>query len=308
MNKRTATDLQSEPLYPEFLKQAHLDMVVSIDLKGATTMKMRLGDVKAPWILQITDFYRDFPRYLTRAYQRAPKYARTNGFRTSARLEPFMHRGDEILFRVELSHHQQSVAHIHAVKLAIEEYNQEAKKCNRLECKGTAWLCGFPVTDFEAGIPQGEGKNASIVRHYLGPSMDTGFRLAKVARPRKIVVCCGLAIMLVDALEAIRFHDTRLYMFYDGKQSLKGVLGEMPYPIIWVSVHDNSLSAHDQLKGYKREPCDFFALREFCLEFQRESGLDPWFIKSERGTRYEGPDSIWFQKFLALQEQLRKRK
>lgn len=304
-NNWTKNGWNQDKLLKEFLKEAHLDLVVSVDLKGATKKKMRVGDVKPEWLYDVTEFYRTFPEELKLAYKNVPRYAREDRFATKKRLEEFKYLGDEILLRVTLDRHENSIFHVQAVKQAIKEYNRHAQKRGALECKGTGWICGFPVTDYE--VCPGEHANQKkmlLAQDVIGPSMDLGFRIAKFARPRKLVISTSLAMMLIRSLNTgginLDCDSSELVVFFERKEPLKGVLHETPYPIIWINIKGTEEALQDKLRGYDRRPCELPDLLKFCEEFETSAGLEEWFIKGDQSKHYRGPNKEWRKRYLDL--------
>jgi len=89
--------------------------------------------------------------------------------------------------------------------------------------KGTGWLAGFPVMN---SVMPGDS-----VSHFdfLGSSIDIGFRLSRFASPRKFIFSVELAYVLSAPGKLIE-NGFR----YHGKEILKGVLANRPYPIFWL--------------------------------------------------------------------------
>jgi hypothetical protein len=90
--------------------------------------------------------------------------------------------------------------------------------------KGAAWVAGFPVRNRHILVP-----GSLQLVDFLGPDMDTGFRVAKCTRAGMLVVSTELAELLGEA----RPH-SRLCAKIVGWERLKGVWEDHPYPVIWV--------------------------------------------------------------------------
>ena len=287
---------EGNPILKAFLAEAHLRLVVSVDLSGSTNIKTQLQpDVKDPWVLEIERFYKEFPIILKHGYERSPTYCGREPFQVKDRLKVFKFQGDEILFCVELTRHQQTATHLHAVKWAVRHYNNPS---SLLPCKATAWICGTPVTDYAINVEFSNG--LSVPPDIVGPSMDLGYRLSGLAEPRKILVSYDLALMLIHGIENLKHHETGFYFYFDGCQALKGVMGGFPYPIIWINVYDQDHPAEELLKGESKKPADVAMLRKFCECFREQHLLEGWFIKSDPDPRYCGPNDYWLQKYVAL--------
>lgn len=84
--------------------------------------------------------------------------------------------------------------------------------------------------------------HSTVSRDFIGQSIDTGFRVSAEATSRKLTLSVELAHMLskvcVDLIAEpshIPTLDYRNFNFYfDGRQPFKGVLGGIPYPVIWL--------------------------------------------------------------------------
>jgi hypothetical protein len=152
---------------------------------------------------------------------------------------------------------------------ALSEYKQLNLPEESLLLKGTAWIAGFPINNHHVTFEQEGGKAGG--EDFIGPSIDTGFRIAKVATPQKLVVSVDLATLLLAG-------DDPLPLYFEGTQTFKGVLGGRPYPIIWHKVDgDHSVLHAAELKlmgnSPKREE-----LETYCVEYLR-SCEGTWLIR-----------------------------
>ena len=122
-----------------------------------------------------------------------------------------------------------------------------------LPLKGTAWLAGFPVTNMVIEFPD-------IGRDYVGPSIDLGFRLAGRATRKKFVISADLALMLVDAVRALRMSEDDFPIHFSGRESFKGISNE--YPVFWIDCADQTSKSEASLSR-----CDYKYISEFVEEF-----------------------------------------
>lgn len=271
----------------EYLADACLRLVLSIDLAGATAFK-KLPEVddENPWIIAFEQFYAAFPIELTKAYELAmPAYCSVPPFSTTSRFRVLKILGDEIIFSVELHRHQQAVYHLHAAMAAVKSINEKLAATYRLlQCKPTAWLAGFPVVNSEISM-----SDSSSSPDYIGPSMDIGFRLARLSSPRKFVVSFDLAQMLSHALNDVSEIEGKPRFYFDGNEALHGVLNEIPYPIIWMDLFE-SIPLDERLRGIERKACSLTDVWTFCEAFRKKNGIWRWFIKGDSDPLYRGPD------------------
>lgn len=253
-----------------------------------------LNSLGPEWFSPVANFYLDFESQFANQWVRISE-AENNPSGWAAGPAPRLWKtnGDEILYVKEIQETEQIHLCIEAWLFALKECRKTIKQANNsLDIKGTAWLAGFPVANheivFRSGIDldpsehdTGEGpqfnhlyyldkeakkpgKNG-LVRDYIGPSIDTGFRLAAHATPRQFPISLETAF----ALSSIGAHrDHRLTIHFGGKFELKGVLGGKPYPIFWIDTQtDNRLiqaedmiTAHSKAIGaeHLRDYCDLF--------------------------------------------------
>ena len=177
--------------------------------------------------------------------------------------------GNELIYVKELKSAAEAVAVLHTWMLtAKEDRNDLKRKRVNLDVKLAAWTAGFPVANTEVIFPREHGllekdheqwapeelhfyllemwysddtSKPNPVRDFIGPSIDTGFRLAARANPRKFIISVELAMLwsVVTPLTDIIDINVR----YDGLHELKGVLHSViPYPLFWIdTMHDDRL-------------------------------------------------------------------
>lgn len=144
----------------------------------------------------------------------------------------------------------------HAVNSVVDQINAVFPFArNYLSVKGTVWLAhvvNLPPVEVQKAIEASlrGGNTAHRIpnmmipvlsedfvenRDFLGPDVDTGFRVSKYADKRKLVVSANLArcLMLRSPRESINLNDFKVV----AKHTLKGVWADRPYPIIWY--HDD---------------------------------------------------------------------
>jgi hypothetical protein len=106
---------------------------------------------------------------------------------------------------------------------------------------------------------------------FIGPSIDTGFRLASKSSPRHFVISIDIAYFLATAhLPASGVIDVPP-IFYEGKAELKGVLGGKPYPIFWIDTMADQKFAESEDKLLGRAAAHADNIKLFCLEFYKDN-------------------------------------
>lgn len=256
------------------LIEPKLKLFLSVDVVGSTEFKQR-GDAThaQPWLNFFVGFLAGFPGVFKITQDQESS---TDSCTLDAKLWKSL--GDELIFTAELKKRNEAGAYVRAFRsalsLAVENWKttwaSDSAPERDLRLKGTAWLVGFPVGNAE--IPLENSSSSDIDgRDYIGPQVDTGFRLKDHSSPRKMVVSADLAYLLTTA------GATDLRLFYEGDAVLKGVIRGQPYPIIWVDCDgatagqqaDSLHSLKDKLLG--RDHADPQKLRNYLALWLGES-------------------------------------
>ncbi len=168
------------------------------------------------------------------------------------------------------------------------------EKDNGLDLKSCAWIAGFPYENAEVALAkrpqkttqddtdfgtQYTKKNFSLLKEYysnslktppqssdvvldfLGPSMDTGFRLGKFCSPLKTVISVDLAYTLLvlekgkkSAKPVLGDKHISASVHYMGRKILKGVATNEPYPIFWLNEYNESYTTPiDKINNWFRD-------------------------------------------------------
>jgi hypothetical protein len=209
----------------------------SVDIEGATAYKsnVRIQSGSEDWCLIFDQFYEEFPKTFYESYNQ------TSLNLISPNLWKFV--GDEILFYAPLTSPTQTLDHIKAFRQTITRYNINVLQQTGVQCKGTAWIAGFPVRNRIVLLNNNQNNNEqnnSPMIDFIGASIDTGFRLTKFASPRKLVISLDLLWLLAESYSKYPEHEQENYSFlkngikYEGKHELKGVFSGKSYPIFWI--------------------------------------------------------------------------
>ncbi len=162
-----------------------------------------------------------------------------------------------------------------------------------LDVKATCWTAGFPYRNREVVLDQNnilsakhkiedyylesgrllnkhynQPNNSKLTVDYIGPSIDTGFRLSSYSSGRKFVVSVDVAYFL--SMTQIAGEVERHDLYYDGAASLKGVIGGSNYPIFWMdmSTDDSLARKEDKLKVI--HSVNLQDVRDYCEAFYEE--------------------------------------
>jgi len=151
--------------------------------------------------------------------------------------------GDELIYSFKISCRKQLHNLVLSFLRVIRNFDREDVSRKLIRLKGSGWVAGFPVRNRIVKFPGPQlyrkGKDDSCtVEHpyprtdYLGPDMDTGFRIGNCGYPGFMVISMELAELLGEApgeLQQVRGGIV-------GWKKLKGVWNEIPYPIIWITL------------------------------------------------------------------------
>jgi hypothetical protein len=284
---------------PDGLKP-RLRLFFSVDLVGATHYKQS----RNRWRPELLCFYRDFDFILQTEYR---AFAAHHEGRLSTP-EFWKSNGDELLYVCDLLclSHAQSLMQVwlRALRRYQKQHNPGAE---HLDVKSTAWVGLFPVPNAEVFFRRGTAMldedlardalvvqselrdewyantaNPTITRDFIGPSIDTGFRLTSLATPKRLVLSVDLAFLLASSkAPGVAPLNLRL----SGKQRLKGVIDDQPYPVIWIPVERDDWACADL------EPVatDRHLIRSFCKTVfeQNYASITPLFLEGERHNAFD---------------------
>ncbi|MHC5147472.1 hypothetical protein [Stenotrophomonas rhizophila] len=105
--------------------------------------------------------------------------------------------------------------------------------------------------------------DALISRDFIGQAIDTGFRVSTHATVRKLALSVELAHILSmtcaqiadGKLDIPMLGATGLRFYFDGRQALKGVMGGIPYPVIWLDAEpERAIHAAEDILMARPEP------------------------------------------------------
>lgn len=311
---------------PEFLKP-RLRIFLSADIIGSTALKQsRLGafassnNAEASWFSTIQGFYFEAQQHL-----KAEWTALSDTFDTPECFGPppeiWKTIGDEVLFTKVLTDHRQ-------VATTLQCWQRTLKKIRTflfrdglsLGVKSTAWLAGFPFRNKEVvlsgdsfskddAIDNYYAENGRILNDYyqrgrddvnvdyIGPSIDTGFRLTGLSSARKLIVSVDIAYILSMTSPTKNGPIDNIQMRYDGQTQLKGVFGGGGYPIFWLdqAPEESAAVLEDRLTG--GQACDRDHAQQFCEAFFAENSdfiFPPFIFSKSEIVLTERPD--WYDR------------
>lgn len=238
-----------------------LRLFLSVDLVGSTAFKAKFGDPdpeKSPnpvWVDQIRHFYREFPEILSRNFAKAVS-ASTSGQATGLAPAVWKTIGDEIIFCCRLVDQEHLAACITSFMRTLSDYGGHLDQTNRpLDVKAYGWVAAFPSPNVTVEVygrasasspsPElpDEETEASADRtpreyDFLGKGIDAGFRSGRFCSADSLMLSLELAYL--TAIAARERLLPQLEFEYSGRESLKGVINDRPYPLISVDAERNS--------------------------------------------------------------------
>jgi hypothetical protein len=272
-----------------------LRLFLSVDLAGSTAFKTGRGrdsvngtSSQPLWVQVTRDFYREFPKLIHQCFSR-----RLNGSEEAAALSeryPLVWKtvGDEILFCCHITTLPHLALCIEAFLDALRTFGQTLDQAGKhLDVKGAGWLAAFPAPNvtvtlddsvltadqFDEDFERKADKNPRSV-DFLGNGIDCGFRVAGCAASDRFALSVELAWLLAEAARR-RFFSRKFA--YHGRQILKGVLRDRPYPIVSIETERNI--SRQTLRDYERDltghvSSEPYKIRDFLEHFMRDEGIE----------------------------------
>lgn len=255
----------------------------SVDLIGSTALKGKFFNDpkqysfgKPHWYTSVGTFYERFLNTLNKAGAEKRK---------NKRWELVKGIGDELMLTQLIRTHQDAYVLTKIFRNALRDFNAGG---GELKVKGCVWLAGFPINNAKIALPTAKG--TATTDDYLGPSIDVGFRISKFASEHKLVVAVDLALLLTHKRPS---NDLRFG--FGGQVTLKGVLDNKVYPLIWIeAVQENP----DELAaGYTPGECHVDRLHLYCESFIKQKQESSWLILPylEHDCEYQ-KQAVWHQK------------
>lgn len=219
-------------------------LFLSCDLQNSTQFKQ---NEENDWIKTFLAFYTEFPSILSAEVSKS--CAGLGG-----RLSLWKAIGDELIFSILIQSEQECSDATDAWLAAMFEFElQHLLTKTPMTLKGGAFLATVPAPDRRVAIPRtvrarddesqidaeaanettlntaAEEAPAEFAMDFVGPSIDTGFRVLKYATRRYFVLTVEVAHLLFKHYNDQEQRERRAYLV--GTHVLKGVWGGKPYPV-----------------------------------------------------------------------------
>lgn len=234
-------------------------LFLSCDLVGSTSHKQSTADTRI-WIPDFLRFYYDFPARVRENLDSAE---------LASRLKFWKAVGDELLFTVDIQHESDVFFVVNAWIAAMAQYEAELEAKNReenssrnkMKTKGGAFIATFPDPDYVVAVPTSpmdpDSERDVLVRNeemkraddgerclidFLGPSIDTGFRVISACSQRYFTLSLEVAWALTyHRLHHDREHSIPGLLLLEERQ-MKGVWDGREYPVFAMDrQHDDEI-------------------------------------------------------------------
>jgi hypothetical protein len=322
----------THPVCPPFL-EPRLRLFLSADIVGSTSLKQTRGrpggsedDWKSGpvWFSAIQGFYFEAAQAFLQQWTDRKKASELPFELYGEEPEFWKSIGDEVLFVKELGDHRQIATTLMCWFQAVDRMRSFLKgESSSLDVKCTAWVAGFPYRNREVVIgryPNSGGErvenyyqasgnllnsiytdedSTGLSVDYIGPSIDTGFRLTGFSTSRKMVVSVDVAYLI--SMTSFDGEVSRIDLNYDGSHTLKGVIGGASYPIFWINMSGSHSLAVKEDKLRAQTIVNREDVREYCDAFYKEYSSFTFrpFIKDDVGQTLAKMPS-WYENYHAL--------
>lgn len=251
------------------------------EVKNAVLKSLGIGGDDFDWASVVETFYRDFHAQFSAEF----KSCMMKLGEVDQDCKPWKAVGDELIyqFKVKSRRHLYWIvfSFLKALRRSDKNVVDGDKAGKGLRIKGTAWVAGFPVRNRVVTLP------AINQEDFLGPDIDTGFRIGKCSRAGMLVVSVELAELLAETEDLDPFMGMIV-----GWESMKGVWNDNLYPIVWIDLPAGAVVSDSALKAvrfndWRQEEC------RFCRSWEkRDKNQLRLFIDPVRDLRKELPPSL----------------
>lgn len=149
--------------------------------------------------------------------------------------------GDEVIFVTLPRSAREAMLATAAFVRTVHHYDQRLSARWPLHIRGACWAAELGQRNRQIEIPEMfGGRDGKPYLDFLGPDVDTGFRLSAHSGNGEVIVSPNLA----EAIAAAQTDEPHLQFHHIGDKSLKGVIAGEPFPLILVSNVDTPPRAH----------------------------------------------------------------
>jgi hypothetical protein len=284
--------------------ESKLRIFLSADLSGSTNYKFVCQKKGKLWSNVFAQYYRRLEANFVDRWYQVGKEEYPERFSLNKLPQLWKAIGDELVFSMKLESHIDTLHAIEAFEDVIRVERRVLKKISdgMMDVKGSAWIAGFPIDNSEVMLKRKNLHNEERLKKeieeirlqngvdwtfsseekarrifemdyeegevdFIGPDIDTGFRIAKLSTPRKFGLSVDLAWLIGHAMINTN-KSNKLDIYLDDKVSLKGVLDGKGYPFLFIDTEQNILRKHphEKILGRKADH-DVTEVVAFCKHF-----------------------------------------
>ncbi|MCK7593075.1 hypothetical protein [Pseudomarimonas salicorniae] len=224
-------------------------MFMSADVVGSTSFKVQAQREQSDWLEAFASLFRELP--LVFMGQLAAAFIEHDDV-PEAGVWKVM--GDEVILMAVPNSAEVAEGLTVAFCNTVRQCDARISERWPLNLRGTCWAASIGRRNRRIEIPEMfGGRDGSTYIDYLGPDVDTGFRLSAHSGHGEVIVSPNLVESLaVRESEALQFHDA-------GSAVLKGVIQGRPFPL-WLASADGAATrpatpaaeVASRLAGYRR--------------------------------------------------------
>lgn len=202
-------------------------LFMSADVVGSTAFKGRHSADSSLWLEAFATLFRELPLVfvgeLGMAFLEEEDMPAAGVWKVM---------GDEVIFITLPRSAREATLATHAFVRTVRDYNERLSQRWPLHIRGACWAAELGRRNRQIDIPEMfGGRDGEPYRDFLGPDVDTGFRLSAYSGHGEVIVSPNLVETIAPAQ-----HDSPLLHFhhFDDKV-LKGVISGRPFPLIIAS-------------------------------------------------------------------------
>jgi hypothetical protein len=221
---------------PERTAPSSVAMFMSCDVVGSTAFKARAqdgGDL-AGWLEAFETLFRELPLIfigeLAQAFMQEDALPESGVWKVM---------GDEVIFLATPSCAREAQLIAGAFHRTVVSYDRRLAARWPLRIRGCCWAAEIGQRNRQIEIPEMfGGSDGRPYLDFLGPDIDTGFRLSACCGSGQVIVSPNLAESLARLPEqdGLRFHRS-------GDRALKGVCAGQPFPLVLLSTAVDTAAA-----------------------------------------------------------------
>lgn len=273
-----------------------LRLFMSVDLVGSTAFMVFHAEhvgkntPNPAWVQEMSRFYRGFPDDVQRAFDNLEQ---PDNWPSDCGPKLWKTVGDEIIFCCRVLSLDHLALCVSAFVKALDKYGtylDERPGQPSLDLKGYAWVAAFPFPNVTVRVnnagpasdedlpdetTEAEADKEPSRFDFLGKDIDAGFRMGRNCSAESFALSIDLSLLLASYGD--RAPLTGLRYSYEGRQVLKGVLNERPYPIICIDVERSELrrkvNHHERKLGGRGELISPIDVHAFAVAFIVEARL-----------------------------------